>query len=85
MARIEHIALWVDDLDALSTFYGRAFGAQVGPRYVNALKGFESCFLTFESGTPRAIGSRSLRDESHRLSRYERGDAPVLRAKNREK
>ncbi len=50
MARIEHIALWVDDLDALSAFYARAFGAQVGPRYVNASKGFESCFLTFESG-----------------------------------
>ena len=30
MARIEHIALWVDDLDALSAFYARAFGAQVG-------------------------------------------------------
>jgi len=48
--RIEHIALWVDDLDALSAFYARAFGAQVGARYVNAAKGFESCFLTFESG-----------------------------------
>ena len=50
MARIEHIALWVDDLDALSAFYARAFGAQVGARYVNAAKGFESCFLTFDSG-----------------------------------
>jgi lactoylglutathione lyase len=42
MPRIEHIALWVDDLDVLSTFYARAFGAQVGQRYVNAAKGFES-------------------------------------------
>lgn len=50
MARIEHIALWVDDLDALGAFYARAFGAQIGPRYVNASKGFASCFLTFESG-----------------------------------
>jgi lactoylglutathione lyase len=50
MARLEHIALWVDDLDVLSAFYARAFGAQVGARYVNAAKGFESCFLTFESG-----------------------------------
>ncbi len=50
MARIEHIALWVDDLDALSAFYARAFGAQVGQRYVNASKGFESCFIAFESG-----------------------------------
>ena len=50
MARIEHIALWVDNLDALSAFYARAFGAPIGQRYVNASKGFESCFLTFESG-----------------------------------
>ena len=50
MARIEHIALWVDDLDALSAFYARAFGAQAVQRYVNASKGFESCFLTFGSG-----------------------------------
>jgi lactoylglutathione lyase len=50
MPRIEHIALWVDDLEALSEFYARAFGAQIGSRYVNAAKGFESCFLTFESG-----------------------------------
>ncbi len=37
---------------------------------------------------PRRTGervSRSLREQAHRLSRYERGDAPVLRAKNREK
>ena len=50
MPRIEHIALWVDDLEALSAFYAKAFAAQIGARYVNAAKGFESCFLTFESG-----------------------------------
>jgi len=37
MARIEHIALWVDDLDVLSAFYARAFGAQVGPRVAPAM------------------------------------------------
>lgn len=50
MARIEHIALWVDDLDAICAFYEDAFGARVGPRYVNPAKGFESRFLNFESG-----------------------------------
>lgn len=50
MPCIEHIALWVDDLDALSAFYARAFDAKVGARYINAAKAFESCFLTFESG-----------------------------------
>jgi lactoylglutathione lyase len=51
MPRIEHIALWVEDLGALSAFYASAFGAQVGARYANTSKGFESCFLTFECGT----------------------------------
>jgi lactoylglutathione lyase len=50
MPRIEHIALWADDLELLGAFYARAFGAQIGRRYVNAAKGFESCFLTFEPG-----------------------------------
>ena len=50
MARIEHIALWVENLDTLSAFSAKTFGAQVGPRYVNAAKGFESSFLTFHSG-----------------------------------
>jgi lactoylglutathione lyase len=50
MPRIEHIALWADDLELLGAFYARAFGAQIGQRYVNAAKGFESCFLTFEPG-----------------------------------
>jgi lactoylglutathione lyase len=50
MARIEHIAFWVDDLDAICAFYEDAFGARVGPRYANPSKGFESRFLSFESG-----------------------------------
>lgn len=50
MARIEHIALWVDDLDAVCAFYEDVFGARAGPRYANPSKGFESRFLCFESG-----------------------------------
>ena len=50
MARIEHIAFWVDDLDAICAFYEDAFGARAGPRYANPSKGFESRFLSFESG-----------------------------------
>ncbi|HEX7028110.1 MAG TPA: VOC family protein [Gammaproteobacteria bacterium] len=47
---IEHIALWTDDLDRLIDYYVRYFGATSGERYRNDSKGFESCFLTFESG-----------------------------------
>lgn len=50
MARVEHIALWTDDIDRLAGFYRTYFGAAVGPKYANAAKGFESRFLNFEDG-----------------------------------
>jgi lactoylglutathione lyase len=50
MLRIEHVAFWTEDIDGLAQFYGKYFGATVGPRYVNSVKGFESRFLSFESG-----------------------------------
>jgi lactoylglutathione lyase len=50
MARIEHIALWVVDLDAMCAFYSSTFSARVSGRYENPAKGFTSRFLTFEGG-----------------------------------
>ena len=48
--RIEHIALWTKDLERTADFYRTYFGAQVGDKYVNAAKGFESRFLSFADG-----------------------------------
>jgi lactoylglutathione lyase len=48
--RIEHVALWTEDIERLSAFYHTYFGAALGDRYTNAAKGFESRFLTFDSG-----------------------------------
>ena len=48
--RIEHIAIWTQDLDRCKRFYVSYFGATAGPHYRNASKGFESCFLTFSDG-----------------------------------
>jgi lactoylglutathione lyase len=50
MMRIEHVALWTEDLERLASFYSSYFGAKVGDRYTNATKGFESRFLSFDSG-----------------------------------
>jgi lactoylglutathione lyase len=50
MPCIDHIALWAENLDALCTFYQRAFSATIGPRYENPGKGFASRFLSFETG-----------------------------------
>jgi len=38
--RIEHVAMWTDDIERLARFYRAYFGASVGERYVNPAKGF---------------------------------------------
>jgi lactoylglutathione lyase len=46
--RIEHVALWTDDLDGLRAFYEGPLGGRAGRRYERA--GFASYFLEFEGG-----------------------------------
>lgn len=47
---LEHVGLWVRDLDAITGFYAHYFGARVGALYENPRKGFESRFLEFAGG-----------------------------------
>jgi lactoylglutathione lyase len=49
--KLDHAALWTDDLEASRRFYTRYFGAQAGPRYDNARTGFGSYFLSFQGGS----------------------------------
>ncbi|KRL61602.1 VOC family protein [Latilactobacillus fuchuensis] len=48
--QIEHVGLWVHDLEAMKAFYQMMFKAKGGERYENRAKGFQLYFLTFESG-----------------------------------
>ena len=48
--RIEHIAVYVNDLEAAREFYIRYFGAAGGERYHNPKTGFQSYFLRFADG-----------------------------------
>ncbi|MFP4078200.1 MAG: VOC family protein [Candidatus Izemoplasmataceae bacterium] len=48
--KIEHVALWVKDLEKAKTFYTRHFNGHANRKYTNPKKGFESYFITFESG-----------------------------------
>ncbi len=50
MPRIEHIAVWTNDIPRLAMFYTTYFGAVAGPCYTNPAKGFESCFIRFDDG-----------------------------------
>jgi lactoylglutathione lyase len=48
--KIEHIAIWVKDLESSKNFYSKYFKAQAGGKYVNPVKKFESYFLSFHEG-----------------------------------
>jgi len=48
--RIEHIAIWVTDLEAMRLFYETYFNAVAGEKYHNPRKEFTSYFLSFTDG-----------------------------------
>lgn len=48
--KIEHLAIWTNDLEGLRDFYETFFGGTSNEKYVNAKKGFSSYFLSFEDG-----------------------------------
>jgi len=48
--QIEHIAIWVEDLEKMKDFYTCYFLMKCNEKYVNPKKGFSSYFLSFDSG-----------------------------------
>ena len=76
--RIEHIAIWTQDLQGLKDFYCTWFQAEAGPKYANEVKGFESYFLTFPSGARLEImRSADLAEQETETSGTESGYAHI--------
>jgi lactoylglutathione lyase len=48
--KIEHIAIWVSNLEEMREFYEKYFGAVSNRKYMNQAREFESYFLAFETG-----------------------------------
>jgi lactoylglutathione lyase len=48
--KLDHVAIWVADIELMRTFYEKYFDAQSNPRYENERKQFTSYFLTFPGG-----------------------------------
>lgn len=48
--KIEHLAIWVLDLEKMKSFYETYFQAAAGEKYHNPRKQFTSYFLSFEEG-----------------------------------
>ena len=61
--KIEHLAMWVNDLEGIKSFYERYFGAKAGELYHNPKKQFRSYFLSFESGPRLELMSKVGIDE----------------------
>ena len=56
--KLEHIAIWTNQLETLKSYYETYFNAQSNEKYINQTNGFESYFLTFESGARLEIMSK---------------------------
>ncbi len=68
---LDHIALYVDDLETMKAFYVRHFGATANTKYHNPRTGLQTYFLNFDGGarleimqrpgmSPRASGEHAL-------------------------
>ena len=51
--KIEHIAVWVDDIEQMRAFYLAYFNLRCGEKYTNPAKRYTSYFLTFYGGEAR--------------------------------
>lgn len=51
--KIDHIAIWAEDIELLRKFYMRYFNMSCNDKYVNPKKNFSSYFLSFDDGGAR--------------------------------
>lgn len=51
--KIEHIAIWTDNVEKMREFYQIYFGASCGDKYTNHNKNYTSYFLSFGDGNCR--------------------------------
>jgi lactoylglutathione lyase len=48
--KIDHVAIWCQDIEKLKAFYEKYFSAKANQKYFNATKNFSSYFLVFGQG-----------------------------------
>ena len=51
--RIEHLAIWADDIELLRQFYMKYFDMTCGNKYINSSKNYTSYFLSFGKNRTR--------------------------------
>ena len=65
--KIEHIALYVHDLDGAKDFFCRYFGAKANDGYHNRRTDFRSYFLTFDDGTRLEIMHKPALEDAEKI------------------
>ena len=56
--KIEHTAVYVDDLERAKEFFIKYFNGRANSRYENKAKGFSSYFISFEDGSRLELMSK---------------------------
>ncbi|MGL4518398.1 MAG: VOC family protein [Phocaeicola sp.] len=51
--RVDHFAIWCDDIESMRTFYTRYFNCTSNEKYHNPTKNYTSYFLSFDGGDCR--------------------------------
>lgn len=70
MPKIEHVAMYCQNLEIIKAFYEKYFDCTSGEKYINSSKGFESYFLNFEDGSRLEIMSKTSIEKSIKPSEY---------------
>ena len=68
--RIEHVAMYVNDIDAAKDFFVQYFGAEANNLYHNKKTDFKSYFLTFSDGARLEIMNRPQMCERNKENIY---------------
>ena len=68
--RIDHVAMYVNDLERAKDFFVRYLGGKAGDCYHNRTTGFRSFFLSFDSGARMELMTRpDLAEQEKPLNR----------------
>ena len=64
--KIEHVAMYVNDLEGTRKFFEQYMGAMSNNLYYNETTGFKSYFLTFEDGARLEIMNKPDMDDARK-------------------
>lgn len=65
--KLEHVAMYVNDLEAEKNFFVKYFNAKAGSKYSNFRNDFSNYFLKFDDGSRLEIMTRSSSVDANKV------------------